>query len=543
MLRARRMPKSVRSLWHRHTTRSAIAAGSVVAVLIIGGASAWAASTGSSADAGYRTATATVATVQQTLDSTGTLEPVHQADLAFQVNGQVTAVNVSVGQQVAAGQILATLDTTSLEAALTSAQSSVTAEEEQLSSDEASESSSSSTSSSGSTTSTGTPGGTGSTSNLSAQQATLVADQHKADADSMQAAGDVPQANAACGTSGSAGSGSGPDGGTSTAGASSSGPGGAGGAGSTSSGPGATSTGSGSGDATCTADLQAALADQQKVSQDQQTVARDETALAALIKASSPSTGAAAPNSSTKATAATPAQVAADQATLDADNATLSEAEGSLSQATLSSPLTGTVVSVGVAAGQSVSTGSSSAQIEIISPGAYEVSTTVSVLDVGQVTIGDAATITLDGTTTPLAGTVAQIGPPTSSSSTSYPMVISIPQALTGIHDGASVSVSTVVSEAKDVVAVPTSAVHHLSRTAYVTEIRNGEASNVAVQVGTVGDLLTQINSGVKAGDTVVLANMNTPLPSSNTTFPAFGGGLGGGGGRFPGGAGIVRVG
>ena len=513
-------------------------------------------STDSSADAGYRTATATVATVQQTLDSTGTLEPVNQANLAFQVDGQVATVNVSVGQQVTAGQVLATLDTTSLEASVTSAQSSVTADEEKLSSDEASESSSSSTSTSTSTSSASgsAKGGTGNSANLGSQQTMLVADQHKADADSMQAGDDLAQANAACGISGSGGSGSGSNGGTSGAGGSSLGSGGTGGtsgmggSGGTSSGSGVSGTGAGSGDATCNAALQAALADQQKVSQDQQTVARDEGALATLLNASSSSNVTTTPTKATTKTAsATPAQVAADQATLDADEATMSEAEASLNQATLSSPISGTVVSVGVDAGQSVSAGSSSAQIMIMSPEAYEVSTTVSVSNVGQVKIGDGATVTLDGTTTPLVGTVTQIGPPpTGSSSTSYPVVISIPQALTGIHDGASVSVSIVVSQAKGVVAVPTSAVHLLSRTAYVTEIRNGTVQNVTVQVGTVGDLFTQVTSGVKTGDTVVLADMSTPLPSSNTTFPTIGGGLGGGGlggGRFSGGGGAVGIG
>ena len=540
------MPRSVRSLWRRHTTRSVIIAGSVVAVLVVGGASAWAVTTGSSADAGYRTATATVATVQQTLDSTGTLEPVSQAKLAFQVNGQVSTVNVSVGQQVTAGQVLATLDTTSLEAAVTSAQSSVTSDEQKLSSDEASESSSSSSSSTTSSSSGSAKGGSGSGSsgNVGAQQAALVADQHKADADAMQAAGDLAQANAACGTAGSSSGGAGaPGGGTSGGGGGSPAPGGTGGT--------PSGSGSGTGGASCSADLQTALADQQKVSQDQQMVAKDEAALAASLGSSSSSSGSSAPTSSTKTAAATPSQVAADQATLDADKATLSEAQASLNQATLSSPIAGTVVSVGIVAGQNVSAGSTSAQIVVMTPGAYEVSTTVSVSNVGQVKVGDAATVTLDGTTTPLTGTVSQIGPPpTSSSSTSYPVVISIPQTLTGIHDGASASVSIVLSEAKGAVAVPTSAVHHLSRTSYVTEIRNGTAQNVTVQVGTVGDLLTQITSGVKAGDTVVLANMSTPLPSSNSTFPRIGGGLGGGlgggglgGGRFSGGGGSVRAG
>jgi HlyD family secretion protein len=249
----------------------------------------------------------------------------------------------------------------------------------------------------------------------------------------------------------------------------------------------------------------------------------------------------------TSTTVVSPDQVAADQATLDADEADLSEDQTSLDEAQLTTPIAGTVASVGVTAGQSVSANSSSDQIVVIAPEQFEVSTTVAVTEVSQVKMGDKASVTLNGQDTSLVGQVTEIGPPpTSSSTTDYPVVISLSPGLVGLYDGASASVSIVVDQASDVVTVPTSAVHELGRFAYVSEVRDGTIRNVDVTVGVVGNTLTQVSSGVKAGVIVVLANLSEPLPSTSSTsgganFAGVGaltgtGGFGGGGFRRAGG-------
>ena len=60
-------------------------------------------------------------TAEATLDSVGTITPVNQAALNFNVSGTVEAVDVAVGQSVTAGQTLASLDVAPLNAAVTSA--------------------------------------------------------------------------------------------------------------------------------------------------------------------------------------------------------------------------------------------------------------------------------------------------------------------------------------------------------------------------------------------------------------------------------------
>jgi macrolide-specific efflux system membrane fusion protein len=81
--------------------------------------------------------TATTGTMKQTVSASGTVEPANEADLDFAVSGKVTAVDVAVGQTVAAGQVLATVDPSALQATVDSAQASLTAAQAELSADEA----------------------------------------------------------------------------------------------------------------------------------------------------------------------------------------------------------------------------------------------------------------------------------------------------------------------------------------------------------------------------------------------------------------------
>lgn len=60
-----------------------------------------------------------------TLNATGSIEPLQQLDLAFEISAPVTEVLVSEGQQVKAGDVLARLDPTDIESSLRNAQISL----------------------------------------------------------------------------------------------------------------------------------------------------------------------------------------------------------------------------------------------------------------------------------------------------------------------------------------------------------------------------------------------------------------------------------
>lgn len=107
----------------------------LAAAVVIGGAgAAWAAthrSSAAAADAPQLVA-ATTSTVKQTVSATGTIQPAQQANLQFGQSGTVTAVSVQVGQQIAAGTPVATIDDTSLRSAVTVAEAQLNAARAQL---------------------------------------------------------------------------------------------------------------------------------------------------------------------------------------------------------------------------------------------------------------------------------------------------------------------------------------------------------------------------------------------------------------------------
>ncbi len=112
------------------------------AVVAAGGVAGGLIATGSSPAGGAtaqrtRTVAAAIGTLKQTVSTTGTIAPAQVDDLSFPVSGQVTAVDVSVGQTVRAGQTLATIGTASLSDTVAAAQANLTAAESTLSSAEA----------------------------------------------------------------------------------------------------------------------------------------------------------------------------------------------------------------------------------------------------------------------------------------------------------------------------------------------------------------------------------------------------------------------
>ncbi len=263
--------------------------------------------------------------------------------------------------------------------------------------------------------------------------------------------------------------------------------------------------------------------------------------------------GSASTPRSATSTAPSAADLVKDQAAVDAAAAKVAVAQQAIDQAAIASPISGTVAAVNLKVGDAVSANSSTENVVIEGPGGYEVSTTVSVTDIPEVKVGQAATVLPDGSTRPLAGTVSSISvaPTPNASTTSYTVFIGLADSNAKLLNGATGTVSIVTGRAASVLAVPTSAVTISGTRHTVSVVRGGTATTTTVQVGVVGDTWTDIKGGLQAGETVALANLAKPLPGSATTattaattsrlgvvgggtFPA--GGFGGGGG-FRGGA------
>jgi HlyD family secretion protein len=493
----------------------------------------------------------TRADIGQTLTVVGTVEPVSDASAAFGVGGKVATVSATPGAQVTAGETLGTLDTTALSESVSSAQSTLNADEAKLAEDEASQTSSGSTtpttpSASASTTTTTTaPSGTGSSGQstaIAADQNVLTEDEAQLGTDQQKQAADLAQAQTTCETS--------------------------------------SSSSTQESEAACEAALETVSTDQQQVSTDESHVSKDEATLAQALaaesggSASSPTSGdsgntGSAPTRSGHALAATsptgltgnsgsganangsngangssgtsdsPEQIATDQAAIDSAEADLTNAKESLAAATLTSPIGGTVVSVGITVGDTVSANSSTEVIVVIGTQSFQVEATLDSSQVPSVKVGQPASVAIDGVDHDIEGTVSQVGPVQSGSNGyTYPVVVALPDSVKGLFAGSTANIGIATSTVHDVVAVPTSAVQTIGSRSYVLVLDSGTLTRKMVKVGMVGDVYTQILDGLEPGQRVVLADYSEAVPSSNTNSFA---GLNGGGGFFGGGGDFRR--
>jgi len=496
----------------------------VVGIIVVGVVLAGRALADSSSQvASFRTATVKRATVSQTEQRSGTIEPIAQGTVAFPISGNVTSVAVQPGQSVTAGQTLATLDTSVLQAQLTAQQATLAAAQLTLANALSGQSSSSNASAAPrttSTTSSSRSAGSASSSALAGARQTVATGQQRVD-DALSAARTaLDAASASCGRSSSGGKFQ----------------------------QSSSSTTSSTAPSQCTSDLQASFNAQQQVASAQSSLAQAESKLDALLASSSSSGGSqqqsGAQSSTPSLAGPTSAELVADQASVDAAQANVTAAQQSLAQGTIVSPIDGTVAAVNMKAGDHVSAASSSANIIVVGPGGYEVTTTVPVTDIGNVKLGEAASVVPDGTGAAVDGKVVSIGvvPTTSGSTTVYPVIIGLNGSPEGLRNGGAAAVTITLNQVADVLAVPTSAVRSAGGGAVhiVTVISGDKTSTVPVQVGAVGPDLTEVKSGVQEGQQVMLADLNSPLPS-NTLTRGFGGGGAFGGGGGLGGATIGR--
>jgi multidrug efflux pump subunit AcrA (membrane-fusion protein) len=270
-----------------------------------------------------------------------------------------------------------------------------------------------------------------------------------------------------------------------------------------------------------------------------------------------------------------------DESQITSAETQLTTAEADLSDATLVATFSGTVASVDLAAGDTVSggagggssasasTGGSSAGasttgslgaastadsagdsgassssgssdgITVISTRSYTIGATVDDTEVGEVKAGDGATITPSGSAATLSGTVASVSLIASSSGSdvaAFPVVIDVTGNPTGIYPGATATASIVIKQLDNVVEIPTAAISYSGGLATVTEVSGGSRKTVDVTTGISLNGNTQIKSGLRAGDTIV-EEITKFKTSGGSTRSLFGGGGESrtGGGGFPG--------
>jgi macrolide-specific efflux system membrane fusion protein len=208
--------------------------------------------------------------------------------------------------------------------------------------------------------------------------------------------------------------------------------------------------------------------------------------------------------------------------------------------ASLVAPADGIVTAVNV---RVADTASSSTAISLASS-TLQVTTSIVESDIGKISTGQKATVTISAVDASLGGTVSAIAPSGSASGNSGVVSFSVQVLLDAppdsVRPGMSADVSVVTASATNVLAIPSRA---LSGSAGNYTVRvmaaDGTVAARSVTVGLVTSSLAEIQSGLQAGEQVV-----TGTSSTQTTVNGTGGGGLGGGGRgvttFPGGGNIV---
>ncbi len=168
--------------------------------------------------------------------------------------------------------------------------------------------------------------------------------------------------------------------------------------------------------------------------------------------------------SSTGSAAATAARIASDQASVTQAELTLGKAEANLADATLTAPIPGVVAAVGLTPGTA-----SGGSISLIGSGGATVTVEVPATSIARVVAGEQVDVTPPGALVPVAGTVQQVSllpaqSSTTSSVTTYPVVIAVAQPTPTLAAGSRASASILLGTADGVVTVPNSAITTTSR-------------------------------------------------------------------------------
>ncbi len=487
----------------------------------------------------YRTALVTYGTITQSIGMAGNLVAAEEADLNFASSGTVQTVYAQVGQTVAVGTPLATLDTSLLSAQLLQAQATLASAQSKLAQDEAGPSASSLTSAENQVSAAVVALGNAQTSladtkainaqavaaaqaaaqaAINAAQTAVTAAQLVVDTDQAKLNADTAVMNTACGATPPAG--------------------------------------------TCAADQATVATDTSQLAADKLTLSNANASLtsaqapvqAATVKAQQSNDQAAASVASTQQqysaaksslvaveTSTSPQTIQMDDAQVEIDQVNVNSVQRQLDGATITSPIPGIVSQVNVKAGQGFSSGGSTYAVVVFSPTSYQVTGTISDSQINLIAVGQQAEVTPAGATQALLGKITSIAPAATVSSgvATFAVTAKLTDTSNSIKPGVSATVNIVVNQVVHVLTVPTGAVHTTAAGSTVLILVNGKPQSVAVQTGASDPTRIEITSGLQLNEVVVIAIVTSTVPSSGGagTSVLGGGGRGTGGGfRGPGG-------
>jgi multidrug efflux pump subunit AcrA (membrane-fusion protein) len=495
------------------------------ALVAIGVTSLGSASSASSA-AAKRTATVGKGVVQSTVSGNGTLEPGQKLELSFGASGEVTKIYVKAGEKVTKDEVLAEVDSSSARASLASAEAQLLEAEEAVESAAEAEAEGESEGVAYEGGATTEFVGLMSEDGTAAAEATAMEEEPEA-AGGEEAAKKEPEAEKK-------------------------------------------------------KEPEPAQEEPEADREESEAVRAEEEPVAEQGSAPSGGSAEAAGSAESSGDATSGGAASGSAVSLPTAEANLREAELAVRSARqevretiLRAPISGTIASVAgsvgetvtggtsggggtseasspeATGGESTSSGSGSAFMVLAQLHRLKLEVSFSEADIGKVREGQTATVAIDSMEgTELAGRVTKVSVLPSEGSSGvveYPATILLTQSAKGLRAGMSASAEVVVEQVKNALTVPSEAI--TGRTVTVEE--DGKELTKTITTGLEGDESTQVVSGLKAGQTLVLPEVSVATASpegggetsgspGGGALPSFGGagGFSGGppSGAFPGG-------
>lgn len=199
------------------------------------------------------------------------------------------------------------------------------------------------------------------------------------------------------------------------------------------------------------------------------------------------------------------ADLAVEQARLSLENA-----QAALADAQITAPYDGLVTAVNLEAGEQATAGMPA--VRVLDTSDYTVVVSVDEIDIVRLREGQLVFVELDAyPNAELTGTVSSVSPVGLSVAgvTTYEVRVDLDETDVPIRDGMTATVEIVVSELTDVLLVPNWVVNFDRTTgqSYVNVVRDdGTIEQVEVELGVRGASMSEVRSGLREGDTVVVS-------------------------------------
>lgn len=195
-----------------------------------------------------------------------------------------------------------------------------------------------------------------------------------------------------------------------------------------------------------------------------------------------------------------------DQLKLQLDNAAnaLDQVRLALNYATVTAPISGTVVSVNADEGSYAS--ASQPMFVIANVDELEVKAGVTESNVGKISIGQKVTVKIGAAgAEPVEGTITEIGKVMDMSTKNYPITVSIDNSAGDYVDGMYAQVQLVTDRAEGAVVIPATAIVNTDNTRFVFVEMDGKAMEREIEVGLTDGNYYVVHSGVSAGERLIV--------------------------------------